>query len=136
MVENVRMTKILMDGGSGINILCKDALEKLSIDASKLRASQSLFHGIVLGWRVMPLGTIVLLVMFGNWVHYQKETLSFEVVDFEGPYHTIFGRPCYAKFMAVPNYAYLKLKVTGPCGVITISGNFRDAYECEREAIK
>lgn len=48
MVENVRMTKILMDGGSDINILYKDVFEKLNIDASKLHASHSPFHGIVL----------------------------------------------------------------------------------------
>jgi hypothetical protein len=31
----------------------------------------------------------------------------------------VLGRPCYAKFMAVPNYTYLKLKISGPNGVIT-----------------
>ena len=43
------------------------------------------------------------------------------------------GRPCYAKFMAVPNYTYLKLKMPGPRGVITIGTSFRRAYECEVE---
>ena len=76
------VTKILMDGGSGINILYKDAFDKLNADIRKLHASQSPFHGIILGWRVMPLGTINLSVTLGNVVHYQKETLSFEVVDF------------------------------------------------------
>jgi hypothetical protein len=51
------------------------------------------------------------------------ETLSFKVVDFKGPYNAIFGRPCYANFMAVPYYAYLKLKMPGP-RVIMVSGNF------------
>jgi hypothetical protein len=74
--------------------------------------------------RVMPLGTIDLSVTFGNAVHYQRETLSIEVVDFQGPYSAIFRRPCYAKFMAVPNYAYFKLKMPGPRGEITVSGNF------------
>ena len=53
----------------------------------------------------MPLGTIILSVTFGDQVHYCKETLCFEIVDSEGPYHVIFGRPCYVKFMVVPNYA-------------------------------
>jgi hypothetical protein len=38
--------------------------------------------------------------------------------------------------MASPSYAYLKLKMPGPCGVITITGSFQDAYECERLAIE
>ena len=57
----------------------------------------------------------------------------FEVVGFHETYHTILGRPCYAKFMAVPNYTYLKLKMTGPHGVITIDTSFQRAYECEVE---
>ena len=35
--------------------------------------------------------------------------------------------------MAVPNYTYLKLKMMGPCGVITIGTSFKRAYECEVE---
>ena len=35
--------------------------------------------------------------------------------------------------MAVPNYTYLKLKIPGPGGVITVSTSFRRAYECEVE---
>ena len=61
------------------------------------------------------------------------ETLTFEVVGFYGTYHAILGRPCYAKFMAIPNYTYLKLKMLGPCGVITIGTSFQRAYECEVE---
>jgi hypothetical protein len=57
---------------------------------------------------------IDLSVTFGDAVHYQKEALSFEVVDFQGPYRAIFGRPCYVKFMVVPNYTYLKLKMPRP----------------------
>ena len=35
--------------------------------------------------------------------------------------------------MAIPNYTYLKLKMPGPCGVITISTSFQRAYECDVE---
>ena len=35
------------------------------------------------------------------------------------------------KFIVVPNYTYLKLKMLGPCGVITISTSFQRAYECK-----
>ena len=37
------------------------------------------------------------------------------------------------KFMVVPNYTYLKLKMLGPHGVITICTSFQRAYECEVE---
>ena len=35
--------------------------------------------------------------------------------------------------MAVPNYTYLKLKMPGPHGVITVGTSFQRAYECEVE---
>ena len=69
-------------------------------------------------------GQIDLPVTFGHPTNSRTETLTFEVVGFHGTYHAILGRPCYAKFMAVPNYTYLKLKMLGPCGVITISTSF------------
>ena len=35
--------------------------------------------------------------------------------------------------MAIPNYTYLKLKMPGPHGVITIDTSFKRAYECDVE---
>ena len=35
--------------------------------------------------------------------------------------------------MAIPHYAYLKLKMPGPRGVITISGSFIRSDHCDRE---
>jgi hypothetical protein len=61
------------------------------------------------------------------------EDLTFELVGFHRTYHAIIGCPCYVKFMAVHNYMYLKLKMPGPCGVITIGTSFQHAYECEVE---
>jgi hypothetical protein len=58
------------------------------------------------------------------------------VVGFRETYHTVVGRPCYAKFMAVPNYTYLKLKMPGPNGVITVGSTYRHAYECDVECME
>ena len=38
--------------------------------------------------------------------------------------------------MAVPNYTYLKLKMPGPKGVITIGSLFEHAYECDVECVE
>jgi hypothetical protein len=58
------------------------------------------------------------------------------VVGFRGTYHAVLGRPCYAKFMVVPNYTYLKLKMPGPNGVITVGSTYRQAYECDVECVE
>ncbi|XP_066308037.1 uncharacterized protein [Miscanthus floridulus] len=59
------------------------------------------------------------------------ETLTFKVVGFHETYHAILGQPFYAKFMAVPNYTYIKLKMLGPGGIISIGTSFQRAYECK-----
>jgi hypothetical protein len=62
--------------------------------------------------------------------------LTFKVVGFWGAYHAILGCPCYAKFMAIPNYTYLKLKMPGPKGFITVGSSFEHAYECDVECVE
>ena len=46
------------------------------------------------------------------------------MVGFPGTFPAILGHPCYMKFMAIPNYTYLKLKMSGPRGVITVGTSF------------
>jgi hypothetical protein len=58
------------------------------------------------------------------------------VVGFRGTYHAVLGRPCYAKFMVVPNYTYLKLKMPDPNGTITVGSTFRHTYECDVECME
>jgi hypothetical protein len=38
--------------------------------------------------------------------------------------------------MAVPNYTYLKLKMSGPNGIITFGSTYRHAYECDVECME
>jgi hypothetical protein len=109
-----------MDGGNNLNILYAHTLRLLGIELDQLRPSTTPFHGVALGKRVQPLRQIDLPVWFGTLDNFRKETLTFEMVGFRGSYHSILGRPCYAKFMAVPNYTYLKMKMPGPKGVITV----------------
>jgi hypothetical protein len=54
------------------------------------------------------------------------------VVDISSPYHALLARPALAKFMAVPHYAYLKMKLLGPRDVITVLGCFKKSIECAR----
>ena len=38
--------------------------------------------------------------------------------------------------MAIPNYTYLKMKMPGLKGVITIGSSFEHAYECDGECVE
>jgi hypothetical protein len=136
VIGNVRLTKVLMDGGSSLNIIYAETLGLLQIDLSTIWAGAVPFHGIILGKRVQPLGQLDLPVCFGIPSNFRKETLTFEVVGFRGTYHAVLGRPCYARFMVIPNYTYLKLKMLGPNRVITVGTTYRHAYECDVECVE
>jgi hypothetical protein len=82
------------------------------------------------------MGRIELEVLFGGKDNHRREPIWFEVVDLNSPYHALLGRPALAKFMAVPHYAYLKMKLPGPCGVITVTGCYNKSIECARASSK
>ena len=77
------------------------------------------------------MGKIALEVASGDDHDSRSETLTFEVVKIKSPYHALFGRPAYAKFMARPCYVYLQLKMPGHKGTITVHGSRKIALECE-----
>jgi hypothetical protein len=134
VIGNARFSKVLMDGGSSLNILYAHTLRLLGIGLGQLRPSTTPFHSVTTGKRVQPLGQIDLPVWFGTPDNFRKDT--FEVVGFRGAYHAILGRLCYAKFMVVPNYTYHKMKMPGPKGVITVGSSIEHAFDCDVECVE
>jgi hypothetical protein len=65
LFKSKRVHKILMDGGSGINVLYASTLDDMGILRSQLRLSTAPFHGVVPGMEALPIGQIDLPVTFG-----------------------------------------------------------------------
>jgi hypothetical protein len=82
----------------------------------------------------MPLEQITLPVQFGTAGNFRTDYVNFVVTDFEGTYHAILGRPAITKFMVVPHYRYLVLKMPMEKGVLTLRGNVFVAYTCEEDS--
>jgi hypothetical protein len=108
----------------------------MGIGLDQLRPSTTPFHGVAPRKRVQPLKEIDLPVWLGTLDNFCKETLTFKVVGFRGAYHAILGRPCYAKFLAVPNYTYLKMKMPGSKGVITVGSLIEHTFDCDVECVE
>jgi hypothetical protein len=60
--------------------------------------------------------------------------LQFEVADFETAYNAFLGRAALTKFMTISHYAYLVLKMSGPHDVISIRGDGKRIYDCDKES--
>ncbi|XP_020148411.1 uncharacterized protein [Aegilops tauschii subsp. strangulata] len=111
-------------------------MTKLGLEAKDLEPTRTIFHGIVPGLSSSSIGRIRLDVLFGTSDHFRREPLWFEVVDLSSMYHALLGRTALAKFMAVPHYVYLKMKLPGSKGLITITGDYRKSLECTRDGAK
>jgi hypothetical protein len=138
VVADSKLNKVLIDGGSGLNVLFTKTLKKMKLDITHmLTKSNTPFYGIVLGNAAIPLGSVVLPVTFGeSRDNYRIEYIKFEVADFETSYHAILGRPAIAKFMAVPHYTYLVLKMPSPAGVLSLQGDLKISHDCDTEAVE
>jgi hypothetical protein len=105
----------------------------MHISLEFLKPTDWSFHGIVPGSAIYPLGRIALNVCFGNRQNYRREKLEFEVMDWPSQYHAILGRPAFSRFMALPHYTYLVLKMPVPNGIITVKGSFELSDLCDKE---
>jgi hypothetical protein len=90
----------------------------------------------VLGKAAYPLGRVSLPVTFDTEENFRMQYLSFEVADFKSSYHAILGCPMLARFMAIPHYTYLVLKMPAPRGVLTVYGDLLVSFKCDNEALE
>jgi hypothetical protein len=83
-----------------------------------------------------PLGRVSLLVTFDTEENFWMEYLSFEVADFKSSNHAILGRSMLARFMAIPHYTYIVLKMPAPKGVLTVYDDLLISFKCDSEALE
>nr|CAE75991.1 B1160F02.22 [Oryza sativa Japonica Group] len=134
VVRNVKLRRSLINGGSALNILFAKTLDDIQIPRTELKPSNAPFHGVIPGLSSTRLGQITLPDTFDTWENFRTENICFEVADFETVYHVIFGRPALAKFMVVPHYTYMMMKMPGPRGVISLRSDIKQAVTCDKES--
>ena len=91
IIGTKHLTKVLMDGGNGLNIMYAKTLDAMGIDRSRVRSTRAPFHSIMPRKQAVLLGYINLPITFGDPANYRTETLTFEVVGFHETYHAILG---------------------------------------------
>ena len=74
-----RFSRVLIDGGSSINILYRDTLEKLNVTTKQLMPTRTVFHGIVPGLSCAPIGKIKIDVLFGDKEHFMVRQVGFSL---------------------------------------------------------
>ena len=103
----------------------------MGIDPSRIKPTKTTFKGVIPGVEASCTGSVTLEVVFGSPDNFRSEELIFDIVPFRSGYHALLGRTAFAKFNPVPHYAYLKLKMPGPHGVITVNRNTERSLRTE-----
>ena len=73
-------------------------------------------------------------MLLGTTKHFHTDYINFLVANFNTVYHVILGRPALTKFMAVPHYTYLVLKMPMEQGILYLRANLNIAYAYEKES--
>ena len=124
-IRNLRVNKMLVGGGAGLNLISPIVIKRLQIPDGDLEETGT-FQGVNPG-RSQPKGKVTLPVTFGGELNYRTERIVFDVAKIPLPYNGILGRPALAKFMAASHYAYNMLKMPGPLTIISVPSDKKDA---------
>jgi hypothetical protein len=110
----------------------------MKLDITHMLTKSTLpFYTIVPENVAIPLGSLVLPVTFGDTrENYRTDYIKFEVADFETSYQAILGRPAIAKFMEVPHYMYLVLKMPSPASVLLLQGDLKISFDYDMKAVE
>ena len=112
-MDSFRLTKLLMDGGSGLNLIYEETLNMMEIDRSRIEQSSTTFRGIIPSQEARCAGKITMDVVFGTPENYRSKEITFQVAPFNSGYHALLGRDAFTRFQAIPHYGYMKLKMPG-----------------------
>lgn len=66
IIDGFHLTRVLMDGGSSLNLLYQDTVQKMGIDPSKIKPTKTTFKGVIPGVEASCTGSVTLEVVFGS----------------------------------------------------------------------
>ena len=72
-------------------------------------------------------------MVFGTPENYRSKEITFQVAPFSSGYHALLGREAFTIFQAIPHYGYMKLKMPGPNGIITLASDLDTALHAENK---
>jgi hypothetical protein len=98
-IANVRLYRVLIDGGAALNLMSLAAIQKLHIPMSRLTPSRP-FLGVGLG-SIILCGSISLPVIFRVPENYRTESIIFDIAEVNLPFKAIIGRPVLYQLMAI-----------------------------------
>ena len=130
-VSNHFVRRILIDGGSSVNIILLETLNKMNIPDSKIIRRSSVLVGFS-GETKNTIGEIKLPIYIEGVNSIQR----FCVVDSLSCYNIILGRPWIHDMKAVPSTYHQCVKMPTPWGIVKINSDRQEDKNCYTTSMK
>ena len=135
IVANKTVHQVLIDNGSSVDIILASAFDKMGIWREKLEPVNTHLRGFS-GEKVLPLGSIQLVLTLGEPPCQVTTTARFLVVDAPSAYNMLLGRPSLNAIKAIPSTYHMMIKFPTIHGVGLVRGDPRVARECYTASMK
>ena len=135
VVANKTIHRVLVDNGSSTDIIFASAFDKIGIGREKLEPVSTHLQGFS-GEKVLPLGSIQLVLTLGDPPCQATTAVKFLIVDAPSSYNMLLGRPSLNSIKAIPSAYHMVIKFPTTGGVGMVQGNQRMAKECYSVSMK
>jgi len=128
-VANNRVARVMIDMGSSVDIIFKDALDRCQLRQPCFYSCTTPLYGFT-GDSLMPVGSIILPVAIGEPPKQVNNMVEFVVVDVPSAYNMILGRPFLSKIRGVLSIYHNVLKFPVDNEVGNLRGDQQMARKC------
>ena len=135
VVANKTIHRVLVDNGSSADIIFASAFDKIGIGREKLEPVNAHLQGFS-GEKVLPLGSVQLVLTLGEPPCQATTTTRFLIVDASSAYNMLLGRPSLNAIKAIPSAYHMMIKFPIESGVGMVRGDQRLARECYSASVK
>ena len=135
VVGNKTIQRVLVDNESSFDIIFASAFDKMGIGREKLEPVSTHLRGFSRE-KVLPLGSIQLVLTLGDPSCQATTAVKFLIVDAPSAYNMLLGRPSLNAIKVIPSAYHMMIKFPTTSGVGMVRGDQRVARECYSASIK
>ena len=122
VVANKTGHRVLVDNGSSTDIIFASTFDKMCIGREKLKPADAHLQGFF-EERVLPLGSIQLVLTLGDPPCRATTAVRFLIVDAPLAYNILLGRPSLNAMRVIPSAYHMIIKFPTANGVGMVQGD-------------